>query len=674
MKAIRRTSWAILLTATLVTVVIAVPIPPNVPVTGPLPGLQNEEQVWICPDDTSIVITNHRDFRLGYRQIGIGRSTDGGGSWIDTLVSPAYQVFTHQSDPIMTVNSAGDIFISHLDYRGDIAFYDSSYIAFLVSEDCGATWQGPYTVEDTIGPYFEDKQFLTCDRTLGPYDGNVYISWTRFGNPTRIMFARSTTNAVSFEDTVVVGNTHYVSCFDWTFDAGQFSQPLVGKDGAVYVFWVGTDFDTLGGNCGGSSVIRMNKSTDGGVTFEGERALFGVDGWNAVDGGVNVYSQPTTDADITDGPHAGNLYLQYRDTAGPPFWESDILFRRSLDDGATWSDPIRVNDDPVGLDVDQFHNWLVCNNEGILVSVWYDQRTDPAHTNFDVFAAYSFDGGATWTSNHRVSSVSIMPAFLASASRQSAPRDITAPLTPLEIQSPQAGLIAEYIGVTCIDDKVVAVWTDTRNASGPGDQDVYSANWYLPLTVPRLIGPINGDDVPYFDHLGLEWSTCWKESEDAYHVQVASDPAFTQIYVDVFVESSVFDDEIMCLDGGDWYWRVKAYKKGPSGYVDSTDYSPTGHFTRQETICDVFCLCPHQGDLDGDGFLTALDLAIEIDVLFSGHPDITDPICPTSRGDFDFDGFTTALDLSRLIDHLFAGAKGPCNPCAPDPGTEECAK
>jgi hypothetical protein len=77
------------------------------------------------------------------------------------------------------------------------------------------------------------------------------------------------------------------------------------------------------------------------------------------------------------------------------------------------------------------------------------------------------------------------------------------------------------------------------------------------------------------------------------------------------------------------------------------------------------CNCPRQGDGDADGFITALDLALIIDVLFGGAADIQDVCCPTSRFDLDCDGFATALDLSDLIDHLFAGGDGPCDVCAP---------
>jgi hypothetical protein len=77
----------------------------------------------------------------------------------------------------------------------------------------------------------------------------------------------------------------------------------------------------------------------------------------------------------------------------------------------------------------------------------------------------------------------------------------------------------------------------------------------------------------------------------------------------------------------------------------------------------ISCECPYQNDFDDDNFITAIDLAGLIDVLFAGEPDVQDPICPLPRGDGDCDGFSTALDLSLIIDHLFASGLGPCDPC-----------
>ena len=86
----------VLLTGSAVTVSATSDYPPptNIRITDHY-RLQNEEQVVICPTDSNIIITNWRDFRLGggngYRQIGIGRSTDGGLTWTDSLVQSVLQ-------------------------------------------------------------------------------------------------------------------------------------------------------------------------------------------------------------------------------------------------------------------------------------------------------------------------------------------------------------------------------------------------------------------------------------------------------------------------------------------------------------------------------------------------------------------------------------------------------
>lgn len=199
--------WIIaILLALAASVAADVPIPINYPIATPYPELQNEEQIWACPTDSNVVIAVWRDFRLGYRQVGIGRSTDGGNTWTDSLISFSQQILMRQSDPTLSVDNNGNFYISVMDFQS-IGTYDSSYISFHVSTDQGLSWNGPYTVEPGLGPYLDDKQFVTVDRTNGPYSGNLYLAWARYSGdtPVRIMFARSTDGAQTFDDTLVVG-------------------------------------------------------------------------------------------------------------------------------------------------------------------------------------------------------------------------------------------------------------------------------------------------------------------------------------------------------------------------------------------------------------------------------------------------------------------------------------
>lgn len=632
-------------------------IPPNVRVTGQLSGIQNEEQVFFCPTDSNIIVTNHRDLRLGYRQVGIARSIDGGATWSDALIPLPKQKFPLQSDPGMTVTSAGVIVISHLDYRSD-AIRDSSYVSILISEDCGRTWDGPYTVEDTIGPYFEDKPFITSDRTGGPHDGNVYASWTRsVPYERRIFFSRSQ-NGIQWESPVIVGPMTPSLCFDSTGVNG-FSQPLVGRDGTVYVFWLGSTVYAPPPQCYGAITLDFNKSTDGGLTWEGVRTLRASVVYGEVDGGVNVNSEPVAAADLSAGPHSGNINLQYVDYELTEPYNTEIWFQRSLDTGHTWSPRIRVNDDPTGLDFDQFHNWMVCNEEGILASIWYDQRTDPNHFKFDVFAAYSYDGGATWTSNHRISSVSIDPGLLAAnAEAVSSPPMSAGVASTLSPNAPLAGKIAEYIGLAVSHDKVVAVWTDTRD----GDQDVWSANWHLPLTDPRLLTS-SGVTLSCGDT--LRWATAWKENEDRYLLQASISPDFAEddLVLSGFAFTNAFEIP-PGLPDDTLYWRIKAYRAPYGVSIDSTAFSNVPWF--RYTNCP--CVCDCHRDPTCDGAADIVDVVDIVDAAFNNTAPDNDPSgsCPYIRTDVDCSGVTSVIDVVLMVNVVYRHAvfdTGLCGSC-----------
>lgn len=690
----------------------AAPIPTNVRVSWPQEFSQNEEQVWICPQDTSVILTIHRNWALGYRQVSLGRSDNGGALFADTFVNLSFQHFTHQSDPMLTVTSSGDYVIAYLDFADPWIPDDSSYITVARSTDCGESWSGPYTVEGGIGNYFEDKPFMTNDRTGGPYDGSVYVSWNRYtlGVADRIMFAGSPDGGINWNDTVPIVGDQNTSC--GMVYSGGFAQPLVSADGSVYVFYWGQNVDSSIG-CSRFVAISVVKSIDGGATWQPPRIVTRVDGGRWIEGNLDIHSQPTTDADISYGPHRGNLYLQYRDTADIAPFDSDILFQRSLDTGHTWSSPFRVNDDPVDIDVDQFHNWMVANDEGILVSIWYDQRLDPLHYDFDVFAAYSFDGGETWTANNRITSQTIdQDQYAAPQTTQDWAAPGNAPGFPA-INSTMAGKFAEYIGVSSIGDKVFAVWTDTRDS----DQDVWGAGWYLFLTEPRLLTPVHGESVAGCD--SLWWATGWKEDQDLYRLQIATDPDFANVLFDVYVDDNHYNLTGAGLSDGVYFWRVKNFR-APGGVIaESTAFSNAAWFnisdSDQDCITDgadncpalansdqsdqdvdgVGDLCdncpqvsnPEQTDVDNDEVGDACDCACDchadptcdqviadvvdvvntINISFRGAATIIDPNpnCPFESADVNCDEVTNVVDVVKTVNVAFRGADSATEYCIP---------
>jgi hypothetical protein len=293
------------------------------------------------------------------------------------------------------------------------------------SYDGGVSWDGPYTVIDSTPDMFEDKELIACDRTGGAFDGGLYVSWTRFWT-THIILCCSHDGGETWDGPYQVSDS-----------AGtQWSVPCVGADGVVYVAWLRYS----------PPALMIDRSADGGVIFGVDNEITPVT-WTSgeVNGEVLVFAFPAIDADITGGQYHGSLYVAFMDES--PYGDTDLYFTRSTDGGYTWSTPFRLNDDPEGNGADQFHPWLCVDNQGVITVVFYDRRNDPGNLLMDLYLTQSYDGGATFTPNERVTSVSSDPTA-----------------------GTRAGIIGEYNCVTVADGYVHPIWTDTRD----GDQNVYT--------------------------------------------------------------------------------------------------------------------------------------------------------------------------------------------------------
>lgn len=540
--------------------------------------IHNEEQIWVSPVDSNVVMIVWRDFRLGYRRVGLGVSYDEGHTWIDSLLKGG--LFTYYSDPAIYGDRLGNFYPLTMNYNG----YGFSDFSLWKTTNNGASWAGPYYVLGEYADYLEDKEFMAIDRTGGTYDGNMYIAWARFPNPTRIMFVRSTTGGISWGDTLIIGDPQDFG----GSDAGQFTFPFVDAYGNVYVIWRGhcyipPDYYYC---------QQMVKSTDGGQTFSDPTTIFVNNAVSYAPGNIDIYNSVCMDADITNGPYRGNIYLTVPDgVQDGPYYHSDILFMKSTNGGNTWTQPLRVNDDPMGKPVYQFHQWITINQKGAIVILFYDQRNDPPnYRKFDTYVAFSFDGGETFTTNYRVSDVSSDPGFAFSEGKGIGHFEENKPFMSTYMPDlptdTKAGLLGEYIGVVAYNDQIHCTWTDTRDSN----QNVYYSNFKIPLLLPRLFLPVNGSNVLTL-YPTFKWSACGYFGEITYDLEISTDSTFATIdfkYTDI--DTNVFtvskplyphvptllaptDSSILSAytpkfswsnesigSGVKYFWRVKAFR------------------------------------------------------------------------------------------------------------------
>jgi hypothetical protein len=104
---------------------------------------------------------------------------------------------------------------------------------------------------------------------------------------------------------------------------------------------------------------------------------------------------PVTDCDRSNSPYRGTVYINYSDqTNGGD--DLDVFIIKSTDGGNSWTEPVRVNDDPKGNKKHQFMCWMhVDPVSGAMNIIFYDRRNyDDSQT--DVYLARSTNGGETF--------------------------------------------------------------------------------------------------------------------------------------------------------------------------------------------------------------------------------------------------------------------------------------
>jgi hypothetical protein len=257
----------------------------------------------------------------------------------------------------------------------------------------GATWDPPVAVIDhrnTVMP-FEDKPWAVVDRATGsPHRGNVYVAWTRFdvygstdpAHRSTIWFARSKDGARTFQPPQRVSDdTGDARDGDGTLEGAV---PAVGPSGEVYLVWAGP------------KGLSFDRSDDGGWTFGADRVIGALTaGWDIPVPGVERHNgMPVTGVDLSDGPDRGTLYVNFIDERRG---DTDVFVLASRDGGATWADPVRVNDDAAGAA--QMFTWMAVDPaDGALNIVFHDRR-GLSGTMTGVTLARSVDGGRTFVSH-----------------------------------------------------------------------------------------------------------------------------------------------------------------------------------------------------------------------------------------------------------------------------------
>ncbi|HYV92349.1 MAG TPA: hypothetical protein VE978_11215 [Chitinophagales bacterium] len=370
------------------------------------------------PNETTICVNpNNPQNIVGGANLNFTyQSNDGGLTWEKNSVSCPYGVW---GDPCIISDTMGNFYFIHLSNPPNGNWIDR--IVCQKSTDSGASWSnGSYT--GLNGARAQDKAWAIFDAL----SQNIYVTWTQFdsygsndpADSSIILFSKSTDLGVTWSTPMRINRTAG-DCHD-SDGTVEGAVPAVSDDGKIYVAWSLND------------TIYFDRSDDEGDTWLDAdiAASSQPDGWDYnIQGLQRCNGLPVTKCDLSNSPYHGTIYINWTDQRNGSA-NTDVFIAKSTDNGNTWSDAVKVNDDTT--QTNQFMSWMdVDQTDGVIYVVFYDRR-NYVNKNTDVFLAYSTDGGSTFT-NVKISE---------------------------DLFSPSASVfLGDYTNISAYDGKVVPIWT-----------------------------------------------------------------------------------------------------------------------------------------------------------------------------------------------------------------------
>lgn len=409
---------------------------PDVPIFSETDMTQSEVSIMVDPNNTEFLLNSNNSTPMPVSEVSGANyaiSEDASETWTGQMEGAGGK---NSGDPAVGIDLMGRKYVGYIhDGRGQGASF---------TDDNGQTWTNRLICEAEGGGLL-DKNHLWVDASpTSPYKNYVYSAWTPLSGSSaheeEIVLSRSTDRGESWDDPVMItGN----------INAGSHCQGVniqTGADGKVYATYA--IYDVWSGSNTYEDAIGLSISEDGGATWDGGTRIIenirGARNYDNLGKDMRINSFPVMAVDISGGEYNDNIYICWANVGVPGVNDGPgvhIFIIKSTDGGATWSDPIKVNTDPIEDNARHYLPWICCDFEtGVVSAIFYDDR-NVGGSQVEVFCSNSFDGGETWE-DFKVSDV----AF-----------------TPAPIPGLAGGYMGDYLGITARGGRVYPIWMDNRD-------------------------------------------------------------------------------------------------------------------------------------------------------------------------------------------------------------------
>jgi hypothetical protein len=384
--------------------------------TAPRPGdcdskqvfNSNRSETWIAvkPGTEDLVGTSKffvdkwstfYNFHLGsYTILGGGASITNnqvqGYDCISTGTQDMPPSWTNNTDPNVEFDTTGRAYQVTLPFNAYwVNLRPNGAIMVSYSDDMGAHWRtgnGGRPLETSPNAsalqfgHVEDKQFITVNHIPGNrYQDHVYAVWSVFNGDSvdlRISVSRDRgatfSRYKSFVSPSLAGAARY------------YVQPSIDAKGDLYIALAGSDKKLFSGRAS----LYVAKSTDDAETFTFSKAVTNVGVMPGCCLPNTTFRDGIIESFVASPTHSGHVYMAYEE------WDfangqMDVKFTQSTNGGATWSTPVKVNDNPESAALtytDQFQPTVAAGPGGAVAIAFYDRRavcpSDPSVRSQDV--------------------------------------------------------------------------------------------------------------------------------------------------------------------------------------------------------------------------------------------------------------------------------------------------
>jgi len=421
---------------------------------------KSESNAWASTKNPKQIVVNYNDSAgNGSSYTGTSYSSDGGVTFHEIQPPPFLNGHgTNYGDPIVVFNSKLNMF-----FAGDLATACGGFGVGLWTSANGKTWTAGSCAHNG-GSDDRESFWVDNETTSGTY-GRMYVSFNDFTNNGGALSLVYSDDGKTWSSTVVL-NPNFIRDVQVT-GTPRGTTLFEGKNSTVFV----AAMDEGGG---GNSTRQniMYKSLDGGVTWTSTTLGPRFNPPGNVNCGYFQAVAPIWRHMGWGEPAVGPKGVVHYDYAGAGTNGDvgDIFYVRSIDNGKTWSKPIKLNTDKDNQFRTQWMPSLSVDLTGDVTASWYDRRaattscvnvTDKG-CSYERVGRQSKNNGASWLADITISTA-LIP--------QPAQDDPT-------VQSCYAG---DYDYNTATTGNALVTWTDgRRSVGGVHVQDVEFAKVPLP--------------------------------------------------------------------------------------------------------------------------------------------------------------------------------------------------